>query len=155
MVVVVMRRTVDPRVERVCMNAERNVERKIERIVTTVIPFLIVGLLAACTEEQRGDLVDEGTEAVVRNVAAAAASGAFEREGFEVDGGFDCTATSTGGAEQIEVTCTGSSRDGEELVLEGTAETGTAEPGNAVRGSFVGTADGEEVFREDCLGDRC
>ena len=109
----------------------------------------------ACTEEQRGDLVDEGTEAVVRNVAAAAGAGAFEREGVEVEGALDCTASSTGGAERLQVRCTGSSADGEELVLEGEAMTGGAEPGNLVRGSFVGTVDGEQVFEQDCLGDAC
>ena len=118
---------------------------------------LMIGALTAtaCTEEQRGDLVDEGTEAVVRNVAAAAAAGAFEREGVEVDGSLDCTASSSGGAERLQVRCTGTSRDGEELVLEGEATTGDAEPGNLVRGSFVGTVDGEQVFEQDCLGDAC
>ena len=118
---------------------------------------LMVGALTAtaCTEEQRGDLVDEGTEAVVRNVAAAAAAGAFEREGVEVEGALDCTASSSGGAERLQVRCTGTSTDGEELVLEGEATTGDAEPGNLVRGSFVGTVDGEQVFEQDCLGDAC
>ena len=117
---------------------------------------VVVALTAiACTEEQRGDLVDQGTEAVVRNVAAAAGAGAFEREGVEVDGALDCSASSTGGAERLQVRCTGSSTDGEELVLEGEATTGDAEPGNLVRGSFVGTVDGEQVFEQDCLGDAC
>ena len=118
---------------------------------------LMIGALTttACTEEQRGDLVDEGAEAVVRNVASAAAAGAFEREGVEVDGALDCTASSSGGAERLQVRCTGTSRDGEELVLEGEATTGDAEPGNLVRGSFVGTVDGEQVFEQDCLGDAC
>ena len=66
-----------------------------------------------------------------------------------------CTASSTGGAERLQVSCTGSSTDGEELVLEGEAMTGGAEPGNLVRGSFVGTVDGEQVFEQDCLGDAC
>lgn len=130
------------------------------------VPAVLRGVLAcagvfvalttiACTEEQRGDLVDQGTEAVVRNVAAAAAAGAFEREGVEVEGTLDCTASSTGGAERIQVRCTGSSTDGEELVLDGEATTGDAEPGNLLRGSFVGTVDGEQVFEQDCLGDAC
>jgi hypothetical protein len=117
--------------------------------------LLMAATVTACTEEQRGDLVDQGTEAVVRNVAAAAAAGAFEREGVEVEGSFDCTASSTGGAERVQVRCTGSSADGEELVLEGEATTGDAEPGDLVRGSFAGTVDGEQVFEQDCLGDAC
>lgn len=35
------------------------------------------------------------------------------------------------------------------------SSTGDAEPGNLVRGSFVGTVDGEQVFEQDCLGDAC
>jgi hypothetical protein len=120
------------------------------------LSVLIVAVTAlACTEEQRGDLVDQGTEAVVRNVVAAAGAGAFEREGVEVEGPLDCSASSTGGAERLQVRCTGSSKDGEELVLEGEVTTGDAEPGNLVRGSFVGTVDGEQVFEQECLGDAC
>jgi len=117
--------------------------------------LLVAVTVMACTEEQRGDLIDQGTEAVVRNVAAAAGAGAFEREGVEVEGPLECTVSSTGGAERLQVRCTGSSKDGEELVLEGEATTGDAEPGNFVRGSFVGTVDGEQVFEQDCLGDAC
>jgi hypothetical protein len=126
------------------------------RIIAVVSVVVLVGLAGiACTEDQRGDLVDQGTETVVRNLAATAGAGAFEREGFEVDGTLDCEASSSGGAEQIEVRCTGSSTEGEELVLEGDATTGSADIGDAVRGSFVGTADGREVFEQECLGDSC
>lgn len=112
-------------------------------------------IAGACTDEQRSDLVDQGTEAVVRNVAATAGTLAFEREGFELPESLDCEAASTGGAERVDVRCTGTAKDGRELVLEGEAQTGSAEIGNAIRGSFVGKADGKEVFREDCLGDDC
>ena len=126
------------------------------RIIAVVSVVVLLGLAGiACTEDQRGDLVDQGTEAVVRNLAATAGAGAFEREGFEVDGTLDCEASSSGGAEQIEVRCTGSSTEGEELVLEGDATTGSADIGDAVRGSFVGIADGREVFEQECLGDGC
>ena len=129
---------------------------RLPRRAAMCLSVLIVAVTAmACTEEQRGDLVDQGTEAVVRNVVAAAGAGAFEREGVEVEGPLDCSASSTGGAERLQVRCTGSSKDGEELVLEGEATTGDAEPGNLVRGSFVGTVDGEQAFEQECLGDGC
>jgi hypothetical protein len=133
----------------------RGVPARLRGVLACAGLVVVVLTSAACTEEQRGDLVDQGTEAVVRNVAAAAATSAFEREGVEVEGALDCTASSTGGAERLQVRCTGSSTDGEELVLEGEATTGDAEPGNLVRGSFVGTVDGEQVFEQDCLGDDC
>jgi hypothetical protein len=136
--------------------SERVPSRTAPRRTAVCLSVIVVALTAiACTEEQRGDLVDQGAEAVVRNVVAAAGAGAFEREGVEVEGSLDCTASSTGGAERLQVHCTGSSKDGEELVLEGEASTGDAEPGTLVRGSFVGTVDGEQVFEQDCLGDAC
>jgi hypothetical protein len=136
--------------------SERVPSRSAPRRAPVYLGVIIVAVTAmACTEEQRGDLVDQGTEAVVRNVVAAAGAGAFEREGVEVEGPLECTASSTGGAERMEVRCTGSSQEGAELVLEGEATTGDAEPGNLVRGSFVGTVDGEQVFEQDCLGDAC
>jgi len=131
------------------------VREVIARIIVAFAALFLVAGAVACTEEQRGDLVDQGAEAVVRNVAAAAATGAFEREGHEVDGSLDCEASSSGGAERVELRCTGSSTENEELVLEGEATTGSAEIGDAVRGSFVGTVDGDVVFEQDCLGDGC
>ena len=66
--------------------------------VTVVSAVVLLGFAGiSCSEDQRGDLVDQGTEAVVRNIAAAAGAGAFEREGFEVDETLDCEASSSGG----------------------------------------------------------
>jgi hypothetical protein len=124
---------------------------------TGLIVFSVLALAGAvgCTKEQRSDLADEGAEALVRNAVSAAGVAAFEREGYEVDGSLDCEATSTGGAERIQVSCTGTSADGQELAIEGEAETGAAEGDDNISGSFVGSADGTEVFSEDCLGQGC
>jgi hypothetical protein len=130
-------------------------EVRIVRAAAVVAAMLLVGGMVACSEDQASDLLDEGTEAIVRNAVAGAGEAAFEDEGVEVEGNLDCEATSTGGAERIEVSCTGTSVDGEELAIEGEAETGASEGNDDVSGSFVGTVDGEEVFQEDCLGQGC
>lgn len=121
---------------------------------TLIAAVLVAGTLAACTEKQQREIVDDTAEVAARNAAAAAGTAAFEGEGLEVSDVLECTANSTGGAEKINVTCTGTSDDGRELALEGTV-TGREQDINvdAIRGSFVGTVDGEEVFAEDCLGD--
>ena len=121
-----------------------------------VAAVLIAGTLAACTEKQQQEIVDDTAEIAARNAAAAAGTAAFEREGLEVSDVLECTANSSGGAEKLSVSCTGTSDDGKRLALEGTVSAREEDINvDAIRGSFVGTVNGEEVFAEDCLGDRC
>lgn len=123
---------------------------------TFVAAVLVAGTLAACTEKQQQEIVDDTAEIAARNAAAAAGTAAFEREGLEVSDVLECTANSSGGAEKLSVSCTGTSDDGKRLALEGTVSAREEDISvDAIRGSFVGTVDGEEVFAEDCLGDRC
>ena len=123
---------------------------------TFVAAVLVAGTLAACTEKQQQEIVDDTAEIAARNAAAAAGTAAFEREGLEVSDVLECTANSSGGAEELRVSCTGTSDDGKRLALEGTVSAREEDISvDAIRGSFVGTVDGEEVFAEDCLGDRC
>lgn len=129
----------------------------IRSIVRTLIAAVFVtGTLAACTEKQQQEIVDDTAEIAARNAAAAAGTAAFEREGLEVSDVLECTANSSGGAESLSVSCTGTSDDGKRLALEGTVSAREEDiKVDAIRGSFVGAVDGEEVFAEDCLGDRC
>ena len=126
-------------------------------IVPAVIAAaLVAGTLIACTEAQQKEIVDDTAEIAARNAAAAAGTAAFEQEGLEVSDVLECTANSTGGADDLTVTCTGVSDDGKELALEGSVSANEEDVSvDAIRGSFVGTVDGEEVFSEDCLGDGC
>lgn len=123
---------------------------------TSFSVVLVVGTLAACTEAQQEEIVDDTAEIAARNAASAAGTAAFEQQGLEVSDVLECTANSTGGAKELSVTCTGASDDGKELALEGTVSADEQDINvDAIRGSFVGTVDGEEVFSEDCLGDGC
>ncbi|HEX7248742.1 MAG TPA: hypothetical protein VF351_11650 [Actinomycetota bacterium] len=122
----------------------------------SIATVLMTGVLAACTDEQQQEIVDDTVEVAVRNAAAAAGTAAFEQEGLEVSEVLECASDSTGGADRVNVTCSGTSDDGRELRLDGEVAAREQDISvDAIRGSFVGTVDGEEVFSEDCLGDRC
>lgn len=118
--------------------------------------LLAAGTLVACSEAQQQEIVDDTVEVAVRNAAAAAGTAAFEQQGLEVSDVLECTSNSTGGADRVSVSCSGRSDDGRELALDGEVAAREQDISvDAIRGSFVGTVDGEEVFSEDCLGDRC
>ena len=116
-----------------------------------VLVVLMAAGSVACTEEQR----DEVAEVVARTIAAQGGEEGFANEGIEVDGDLECTATSEGGAERVAVSCTGTGVDGEELAVEGDLRVQIGDNGDSARGSFVGTADGEEVFSKECIGTDC
>ena len=60
-----------------------NGDRRLMERATSVFAVVLLAFAGIyCTEKQRGDLVDQGTEAVVRNIAAAAGAGAFEARGL-------------------------------------------------------------------------
>jgi hypothetical protein len=113
----------------------------------------IVGF-AACSDEDRDDVLDDTTELAVRNFAALQGSEQFDSAGHEIDDdGLMCTAAiGEGGRTAVEVECTGTTTDGGEAVLSGT----TSElPGASIielEGEWTATVDGEEVFTTDELG---
>jgi hypothetical protein len=102
------------------------------------------------------DAIDEGTQDAVelaaRNLAARQGADEFDSNGIDVDGDLDCEATAAGDNTNLEVMCTGTSTEGQDLAIEGTT---TEMPGASLtelEGTFTGTADGEEVFSVDTLG---
>ncbi len=117
--------------------------------------LLVGGLLAGCSKAERQEVVDDTVEAAARQIASQGGTEAFENEGIQVSGDLDCTATSEGGAAEVSVTCTGTGSEGEELAIDGSFQVDAGEIGDSARGSFVGTADGKEVFSENCFGTGC
>ena len=118
-----------------------------------LIIVLVAGGLGACSEGQ--ELVDDTAELAARTIAAEGGEEGFANAGIEVDGDLECTSTSEGGADRVSVTCTGSGVDGEELAVEASVVMQGGDSGDEARGTFVGTADGEEVFSEECIGTDC
>ena len=110
--------------------------------------FLCIVLAAACSKEDQQDLLGGvGSQAVVEG-----ANDAFSDAGIEVDGQMDCAGDVQG--ETLSVHCTGTSTDGKSLALDGDL---VVADDNEIVGSrtFTGTADGEEVFAEECIGEMC
>ena len=133
---------------------------------------VVVALLtiAACSEETQdavksdvesavtdiGAAVDEASEdageAVARNIATQQGEEQFNNAGHELAGPLTCEATIQDGVAQIDISCTGTTKDGGAAALTGT----TSEiPGASVvtlDGTFSGTVDGQEVFATERLG---
>ena len=124
------------------------------RAVRMAAVFLMMCALAtACSKEDRQEVVNDTVELAARNVAAEGGEQKFREEGIDVSGGLDCSATSDAGAQTVSVDCTGSSTDGQALTLVGEL---TVADGEIVDSSgFIGTADDDEVFNVDCVGEAC
>lgn len=110
------------------------------------------GNVADDAGEAIDDMSNDAAEAAARNLAAMQGKDEFESNGIEVDGDLDCEATTEGDNAMLDVTCTGTGADGQELSLEGTTDEVPGASLTELEGTFTGTADGEEVFTVDTLG---
>jgi hypothetical protein len=130
-------------------------------------PALSLALLGACSSdddnegaddaaEDAGDAVDEASndavEATARNIASAQGEDEFSAADIDIEGDLTCEATADDEADAVDVSCTGTSTDGQDLALDGTTDEIPGASVTELEGSFVGTADGEEVFSVDTLG---
>jgi hypothetical protein len=125
------------------------------KVLIGLLAIVLVGALGACSKGQRQEIVDDAAEVAARNIATEAGREEFENNGVDVLGDLSCVANSEGGGEQLTVRCTGTASNDRELLLEGTVSTDQGDIGDAVRGTFVGSVDGKEVFSEDCFGNGC
>ena len=95
---------------------------------------------------------DAAAEAAVRNIATQQGEEQFKNASQELDGPLKCTAKVEDGVDKVDVNCTGTTKAGGAAILSGT----TSEiPGASVvelKGSFVGTVDGKQVFTTENLG---
>jgi hypothetical protein len=111
---------------------------------------------ASDAAEDASDAVEEGgddaAETAVRNLASSQGEDEFSAAGVEVEGDLTCEATTSGDAANMDVSCTGTGTDGQDLSMEGTTDELPGASVTELEGSFVGTADGEEVFNVDTLG---
>ena len=128
-------------------------------------PALSLALLGACSDDEDGadeaaedvtDAVDEASndavETTARNIASAQGEDEFSAADIDVEGDLTCEASADEEADAVDISCTGTSTDGQDLALEGTTDEIPGESVTELEGSFVGTADGEEVFSVDTLG---
>jgi hypothetical protein len=92
----------------------------------------------------------EVTESVVRNAAAVAGTAQFEASGYPLQDLLACQTA--GAADIITVTCIGTTKNGQPVAMTGDVTTDGSNA-DKVAGAVVGTVDGAEVFRKDCIGD--
>ena len=124
---------------------------------------LSLTLLGACSDdsvddaaEDVGDAVDEASndaiEVAARNIASAQGEDQFSDVDIDVEGDLTCEATADEAADAVNISCTGTSTDGQDLALDGTTDEIPGASVTELEGSFVGTADGDEVFSVETLG---
>jgi len=103
-----------------------------------------------------GEAVDEvgedAAETVARNIATQQGEEAFKDAGHELDGPLTCEAVVADGLSTVEVSCTGTTKDGKPAALVGTTDELPGADANSLEGSFTGTVDGQEAFVTDDLG---
>jgi hypothetical protein len=95
--------------------------------------------------DQLKDASKDVREAAARNGVSAAAAGEFKRHGVTLDGTPNCSATSDK-VGQYHVECTGPTTDARTATLVGD------DPGGDQAANFVGSVNGQEVFRQECVG---
>lgn len=104
------------------------------------------------------EAIDEGAadaaEAAVRTLAARHGADEFEQAGHAIDGELECEADTADGEDAVEVTCTGTTTDGDEAELTGTTSELPGASATELEGDFTGTVAGEEVFSVPNLGGR-
>lgn len=103
-----------------------------------------------------GDAVDEASqdaaEAIARNIATQQGEEQFKNAGYELDGPLTCEATVADGAAEIDIDCTGTTKDGGVATLSGTTSELPGASVVSLEGDFTGSVDGTEVFTTQQLG---
>ena len=139
---------------------------------TRIITFAIAATVAVagCSSDDRdtvesdlksvatdvGEAVDEvgedAAEAIARNIATQQGEETFKDAGHELEGPLTCEATVGEGVSKVDVSCTGTTKDGKPAALVGTTNELPGADANSLEGNFTGTVDGQEAFVTEDLG---
>jgi len=108
----------------------------------------------AATEvgEAVGEAAEDAGEALARNIATQQGEEQFKNAGHELDGPLTCEATVQDGVAKIDISCTGTTKDGGAAELTGTTNEIPGASVVTLDGDFTGSVDGEEVFATERLG---
>lgn len=131
-----------------------------------LVSAVSLALVSACSDDNEGgvddvaedvgDAVNEGTndaiEAAARNIASAQGEDEFSAADVDIEGDLTCEATVGDAADALDIRCAGQSTEGQELVLTGTTDEVPGASVTELEGTFVGSAEGAEVFKVDTLG---
>lgn len=127
---------------------------RLRTLIALPVAALSIGLMSACSEDDREELLDDGVELAVRNFAALQGAEQFNHAGHEIDGdGLTCTAAvGEEGRNAVDVECTGTTVDGGEAVLTGRTSELPGASITELEGDFTATVDGAEIFTTTELG---
>lgn len=139
------------------------------RVSRIALAILMVGAVA-CSEDTNESVEDDARSAISDAVGAVdeasedavelaarlfaneQASQEFAAVGQPIEGDLTCTADATSDLTAVDISCSGTTSEGGDAEMTGT----TSElPGTSITeldGNFVGTVDGDEVFRTERLG---
>ncbi len=152
---------------------------KLTRVL--LVAPLAVAAFASCSDEDRESIltqvddaadevedagrsavteVGEAADDVGRNAAELAARNLAARQGKEefanadrpLDGRLRCEATASDELDAVEISCTGTTEDGEDATMEGTTSELPGASVTELEGTFTGTVAGEQVFEVETLG---
>ena len=95
---------------------------------------------------------EDAVELAVRNLASLYGQDEFTDAGHPIEGDLTCTADATDALDAVEIGCVGETEAGLSASLTGTTAEFPGESLTELEGDFIGSVDGEEVFRTDTLG---
>lgn len=107
---------------------------------------------ASNVEDAADDALNNAAEVVVRNLATQQGEEQFQNAGNTLEGPLTCEATVQDGVSKVDVSCTGTTKDGKAAALTGATDELPGASVVSIKGQFVGTVDGTEVFSVDHLG---
>ena len=111
-------------------------------LIGTLALLLAAITIVGCSSSDKKSI----NEAVARNAIATAGAKQFGDSGHSLNGLLKCT-TKSKTTTTVTVGCTGTTDNKETAALLGST-SGTSQ----VKGTFVGTVNGKQVFKTDCLG---
>jgi hypothetical protein len=114
-----------------------------KRVVVGVVLLLVGGAaLVGCSSSDRKSI----NETLARNTIATAGAKQFGDSGHSLDGLLTCR-TQSKTTTKVTVGCSGKTDNKEPVAL-----IGSTSDARQVQGTFVGTVNGKQVFKTDCLG---
>ena len=99
-----------------------------------------------------GDAADNAAEVAVRNIATQQGQEQFKTLKQTLSGPLTCTAKVASGVSEIDVSCTGQTETGGAATLQGTTDEIPGASVVSLKGRFVGSVNGKQVFSVDHLG---
>ncbi|MBA2386826.1 MAG: hypothetical protein H0V69_06995 [Acidimicrobiia bacterium] len=103
-------------------------------------------------EDAAGEVGRDAAEAAARNIATEQGEEEFANAKRPLEGKLKCEATANDAMDAVDISCTGTTQEGEKATMEGTTSEVPGASVSELEGTFTGTIAGEQVFEVDTLG---